>query len=227
MAAVAAEIADGNILNLIEKFLRAGVMENGVFKPTTVGTPQGGVVSPLLANIVLNHLDWTLHQHGYRFVRYVDDFVVLTPSKPQAKEALALVSQTLQELGLQLSPEKTKITTYGKGYSFLGFVLSSRSRRMRPKSVQKFRDKVRALTQRSHNLDAAVIEKLNPVIRGTAQYFAPPWATSRWQLGILDGWVRMRLRALKSKRKRETDNYRIPNCKLAQLGLLSLTQFCC
>src|SRR5512140_2721796 len=104
--AVAAQVADGNILNLIEKFLRAGVMENGVFKPTTVGTPQGGVISPLLANIVLNHVDWTLHRHGYCFVRYVDDFVVLTLSKAQAKEALALVSQTLQELGLQLSPEK-------------------------------------------------------------------------------------------------------------------------
>ncbi len=98
---------------------------------------------------------------------------------------------------------------------------------MRPKSVQKFQDKVRVLTQRHQNLDAAVIEKLNRVIRGTAQYFAPGWATTRWQLGILDGWIRMRLRALKSKRKRITDNYRIPNCELAQLGLLSLTQFCC
>lgn len=227
MAAVAAEVADGNILNLIEKFLRAGVMENGVFKPTTVGTPQGGVISPLLANIVLNHLDWVLHKHGYRFVRYADDFVVLTLSKTQAKEALTLVTQTLHELGLQLSPEKTKITSYGKGYSFLGFVVSSRSRRMRPKSVQKFQDKVRVLTTRHHNLDAAVIEKLNRVIRGTAQYFAPRWATTRRQMGRLDSWIRMRLRALKSKRKRETDNYRIPNRKLAQLGLMSLTQFCC
>lgn len=84
MAAVAAEVADGNILRLIEKFLRAGVMENGVFKPTTVGTPQGGVASPILANIVLNHLDWKLQEHGYRFVRYADDFVVVTQTKAQA-----------------------------------------------------------------------------------------------------------------------------------------------
>ncbi len=227
VAAVAAEIADGNILHLIEKFLRAGVMENGVFKPTTVGTPQGGVFSPLLANIVLNHLDWVLHKHGYRFSRYVDDLVVFARFLAQAKEALALVTQTLQALGLQLSSEKTKITTYGKGYSFLGFVLSSCSRRMRPKSMQKFQDKVRELTRRHHNLDAAVIAELNLVIRGTAQYFTPGWATTRRQLGRLDSWIRMRLRALKSKRKRETDNYRIPNRKLAQLGLLSLTQFCC
>jgi group II intron reverse transcriptase/maturase len=226
MAAVAAEVADGNILRLIEKFLRAGVMENGVFKPTTVGTPQGGVISPLLANIVLNHLDWALDKHGWRFVRYADDFVVLTQTKPQAEEALALVTQTLQKLGLQLSSEKTKITTYGKGYTFLGFVLSSRSRRMREKSVKKFQDKVRDLTVRHHNLDAAVIEKLNRVIRGTAQYFATQWATSIWQLQRLDMWIRMRLRALKSKRKRITDNYRLPKAKLAQLGLLSLMNFC-
>ena len=90
--AVAAQVADGNILNLIEKFLRAGVMDNGVFKPTTVGTPQGGVVSPLLANIVLNHLDWQLHALGYRFVRYADDFVVLCLSKTQAEEAKSAVS---------------------------------------------------------------------------------------------------------------------------------------
>jgi group II intron reverse transcriptase/maturase len=226
MQAVAAQVADGNILDLIEKFLRAGVMENGVFKPTTVGTPQGGVVSPLLANIVLNHLDWTLHKLGYRFVRYADDFVVLTQTKVQAEEALALVTQTLTELGLSLSPEKTRITTYGKGYSFLGFDLKSRSRRMRAKSVQKFQDKVRTLTIRHYNLDAAVIEKLNQVIRGTALYFAPRWATTRRQLGKLDQWIRMRLRALWSKRKRVTDNYRLPNAKLAQLGLLSLTSFC-
>ena len=225
MAAVAAEVADGNILNLIEKFLRAGVMESGVFKPTTVGTPQGGVFSPLLANIVLNHLDWTLHQHGFRFVRYADDFVVLTQSKPQAGEALTHVQQTLGKLGLQLSSEKTKITSFGKGYTFLGFVLSSRSRRMREKSVQKFRDKVRALTQRHHNFETPVIEKLNRVIRGTAQYFATRWSTTGKQMRHLDSWIRMRLRALKTKRKRMTDNYRISRRKLAQLGLLSLLDF--
>lgn len=226
MQAVAAQVADGNILNLIEKFLRAGVMENGVFKPTTVGTPQGGVISPLLANIVLNHLDWQLQEHGWRFVRYADDFVVLTQTTAQAEEALALVTRCLESLGLKLSPDKTRITSYGKGYSFLGFVVSRRSRRMRPKSVKKFQDKVRDLTVRHHNLDAAVIKKLNQVIRGTAHYFTPPWATTRRQFGRLDSWIRARLRAMWQKRKRTTDNYRLPNWKLARLGLLSLTSFC-
>src|SRR5437867_9165724 len=82
---VAERVADGNILPLVEKFLTSGVMDNGVFKPTTIGTPQGGVVSPLLATIVLNHLDWQLDRVGLRFVRYADDFVVLTPTPEQAK----------------------------------------------------------------------------------------------------------------------------------------------
>jgi RNA-directed DNA polymerase len=226
MAAVAAEVADGNILCLIEKFLRAGVMENGVFKPTTIGTPQGGVISPLLANIVLNYLDWQLQEHGYRFVRYADDFVVVTQTRAQAGEARILVEQVLAQLGLKLSPEKTRITTFGKGYSFLGFVLSSRSKRMRPKSVKKLEDKVRSLTIRHYNLDAEVIEKLNQVIRGTALFFTPWWATTRWQLQRLDSWIRMRVRAMWRKRKKHTDNYRLPNAKLARLGLISLESFC-
>jgi RNA-directed DNA polymerase len=97
---------------------------------------------------------------------------------------------------------------------------------MRPKSVQKFQDKVRQLTPRHSNLEAPVIEKLNPVIRGTALYFTPPWATTRWKLGRLDSWLRRRLRAMGSKGKRLTDNYRLPNRKLAQLGLIRLTSFC-
>ena len=226
MAAVAAQVADGNILRLIQKFLRSGVMEEGVFKPTTVGTPQGGVISPLLANIVLNHLDWQLHQHGFRFVRYADDFVVLCQDRPKAEEALALVTKTLEALGLELSPDKTHITTFTKGYAFLGFVLSSRSRRMRDKSTRKFQEKVSSLTRRSHNLDAHVIEKLNRVIRGTANYFATRWATVRWGFRKLDSWIRRRLRCMKYKRFSYHHNRRMRIKQFAQLGLLSLESFC-
>ena len=226
MQAVAAEVADGNILRLIEKFLRAGVMENGVFKPTKVGTPQGGVISPLLANIVLNHLDWQLDKAGYRFVRYADDFVVLCQNQAQAEEALKVVQTTLQALGLSLSAEKTHITTYGKGYSFLGFWLSAQSRRIRPKSQRKFQDKVRELTQRHYNLDAAAIEKLNRVIRGTALYFATPWSTNRSRLRRLDKWIRARLRAMKFKRKWRTDLRRLRVRQLERIGLLSMESFC-
>lgn len=228
MAAVAAEVADGNILRLVEKFLTAGVMENGVFKPTTVGTPQGGVVSPLLANIVLNHLDWKLHEAGYRFARYADDFVVVCRTRQQAQEALTLVEHVLTtDLGLKLSPEKTKITTYGKGYEFLGFFLSSRSRRMRDKSVQKFKAKVRELTIRKHNLDRKAIEKLNQVIRGTAQYFGTRFSTNRWNFQKLDSWIRMRLRSMKLNRKNYNDNRKLRvGYFRRKLGLLTMEEFC-
>jgi group II intron reverse transcriptase/maturase len=225
MKALAHEVADGNILRLVEKFLRAGVMENGVFKPTTIGTPQGGVVSPLLANIVLNHLDWQLHDAGYRFARYADDFVVVCRTHQQAEQAQILVETVLAELGLTLSPEKTKKTTYGKGYEFLGFRLSSRSRRMRPKSEEKFKTKIRELTRRYHNLDAQVVEKLNQVIRGTANYFATSFSTCLRHFLALDKWIRMRVRCMKLKRKSCHDNYKLRMTYFHKLGLLSLSDF--
>ena len=228
MHAVAAEVSDGTILEIVEGFLTAGVMEDGVFKPTTVGTPQGGVISPLLANIVLNRLDWQLQAGGFRFARYADDFVVVCQSVEQAQEALALVTEVLErELGLSLSHEKTKITTYGKGYDFLGFRLSSRSRRMRDKSVQKFKAKVRELTVRKHNLDKVAVAKLNQVIRGTAQYFGTPFSTCRWKFQMLDSWIRMRLRCMKLKRKNYNDNAKLRVAYFRRkLGLLTLEEFC-
>jgi len=226
LEAVAAQVADGNILSLIEKFLRAGVMEDGVFKPTTVGTPQGGVISPLLANIVLNHMDWQLQQRGIRFVRYADDFVLFCRTRADAEEALRFVQPVLSTLGLELSPEKTRITTYGRGYSFLGFLLSRRSRRMRDKSRKKFKEKVRELTQRSHNCEAQVLVKLNRVIRGTAQYFATRWFTGREVFHKLDSWIRMRLRFMKFKRLNYEDNRKMRVRYYEQLGLLSLESFC-
>lgn len=220
--AVAEEVADGNILRLVKKFLGAGLMENGVFKPTTIGTPQGGVVSPLLANIVLNRLDWQLTHAGYRFVRYADDFVVVCQSRQQAEQALVLVQQIVTGLGLSLSPEKTKIASYGKGYEFLGFRLSSRSRTMRAKSLEKFKTKVRELTRRKHNLDADVIVKLNRVIRGTANYFATKFSTCVRLFRALDKWIRMRVRCMKRKRKSYADNNALRLRFFRKLGLLNL-----
>ena len=224
--AVHAEVSDGNILNLIEKFLAAGVMENGVFKPTTIGTPQGGVISPLLANIVLNQLDWRLEAAGYRFVRYADDFVIVCKHRQQAEAALELVAKIMTDLGLALSPEKTKIASYGKGYEFLGFRLSSKSRTMRTKSLEKFKTKIREITRRCHNLDARVIEKLNQVIRGTANYFATNFSTCVKLYQKLDKWIRMRVRCMKFKRKSECDNYRLRQGSFDhKLGLLKLLDF--
>jgi RNA-directed DNA polymerase len=217
-------VADGNILGLVEKFLKAGVMEGGKVRPTRVGTPQGGVVSPLLANIALNVLDWHLHERGFRFVRYADDFVVLCRSEDEAKGALALVESLLaNRLGLSLSAEKTKVTRFHEGFTFLGFDIQSRFVRMRAKSVENFKTKVRRITQRSHNLDAEMIEQLNRVIRGTANYFATPWSHCGDAYRSLDRWIRMRLRCMKVKRKSRGDNARIRLTHFKRMGLLSLS----
>jgi RNA-directed DNA polymerase len=223
MAGLRAEVADGNILDLVEKFLKAGVMEEGVFQPTTRGTPQGGVISPLLANIALNSLDWQLHQAGYRFVRYADDFVVLCQTAAGVQEAHALVQRHLSSLGLTLSAEKTKQTQFREGFAFLGFVISSWSVTMRPKAVEKFKAKVRELTRRNHNLDQEVIGKLNRVIRGTANYFATAFSSCGDRFRGLDRWIRMRLRCMKYKRKSVADNGRLRLCHFRQRGLLFLS----
>ena len=219
-------VADGNILGIVERFLRSGVMEDGVFKPTHVGTPQGGVISPLLANIALNFLDWHLDQHGLDFVRYADDFVVLCQSGEQAKEALVLVESFLtSHLELQLSPEKTHVTTFSDGFAFLGFDISSRAVTMRSKSIEKFKDKIRELTCRSFNLDENRIMRVNQVIRGTANYFATPFSHNRHLFTEMDKWIRVRLRSMKYNRKWKTDNRRFRLKHFRKRGLLSLREF--
>jgi RNA-directed DNA polymerase len=222
MAGVADEVADGNILRLVERFLKAGVMEEGQFRATTLGTPQGGVISPLLANIALNGLDWRLHNAGFRHVRYADDFVVLCQTEIQVKEAHELVQQHLAQIGLTLSAEKTKVTRFREGFAFLGFVVSSWSVTMRPKSVEKFKAKIRELTPRHHNLDQGVVRKVNAVVRGTANYFATAFSNVCNQFRTLDRWIRMRIRCMKFKRKRKTDNWRLYGRHLANLGFIFL-----
>ena len=225
MAGLANVVADGNILGLVERFLRAGVIEDGVFKPTTVGTPQGGVISPLLANIA-NSLDWLLDRQGLCFVRYADDFVVMCRSHTQVEEALVLLQSHLSdELGLKLSPEKTHIATFSEGFAYLGFDLCSRSVTMRAKSVEKFKAKIQEITQRSYNLDDELIVRLNQIVRGTANYFATPFSHNRRLFTEIDKWIRMRLRSMKFKRKWKTDNRRLRLKHFRRMGLLSLADF--
>lgn len=223
MEGLAAEVADGNILRIVERFLKAGVMEDGVLSPTRRGTPQGGVISPLLANIALNNLDWRLHNAGFRFVRYADDFVVLCLTEAQVKEAHDLVQQQLTQLGLALSPDKTKQTAFRDGFAFLGFVISSWSVKMRPKSVEKFKTKIRELTERHQNLDQEVVTKVNQVVRGTANYFAAAFSDVRYLFRRLDNWLRMRIRCMKFKRKRRTDNLRLRRKHIRNWGFVFLS----
>jgi RNA-directed DNA polymerase len=221
MDSIAARISDGNILDLIERFLSSGVMEEGELRPTTRGTPQGGVISPLLANIALNHLDWYLAEKEYLFVRYADDFVVLCKTQSEAERALDEVQTYLEQMALQVSPEKTKICRYSEGFNFLGFSIKSRSVQMRTKSKEKFQNKIREITRRSNNLDKEVISKLNRVIRGTVNYFGTKFSTVKTEFNRLDRWIRKRIRCMKYKRIWLTDNWRFKIKLIKRMGLLS------
>jgi RNA-directed DNA polymerase len=220
------EIADGNILDIIEIFLKSGVDEDGVITPTTRGTPQGGVISPLIGNVVLNYLDWKYEKAGYKFVRYADDVVILCKSRKQAEDALAFTKEILVDLGLECSPEKTKISTLSEGFQFLGFDISSQTVTIRQKSREKFEDKIKELTKRSHNFDAEVIKKLNQVIRGTVNYFQTGFSKVKDYFRRTDNWIRERLRWMKYKSKRQTHHLKLKNKHITRRGLLSCKSLC-
>ena len=218
---VAAEVSDGKMLALLKKFLQAGVMEGTRLKRTRKGTPQGGVISPLLANIVLNHLDWTLHKYGFRFVRYADDFVVVCRTRQEAEKALELIRRVIElELGLQLHPDKTHVVRVKEGFEFLGFHINSSTVRMGQKAEDRFKNKVRQATTRHHNLDAEVIKRLNVVIRGTVNYFFAPFTRNLAQFNELDRWIRRRIRCMKYKRFSLKDNCGFEDKHIRRLGLV-------
>ncbi len=226
MTMLRAEIADGNILDILEKFLSSGVMEDGKRVPTIKGTPQGGVISPLLANIVLNYLDWQLAGRGYKFVRYADDIVILVKTKHEAENALDFTKRVLKDLGLETSPEKTKITKVSEGFQFLGFLIKGHSVTMRPKSIERFEKAIENTTTRSNNLDINVITRLNQIIVGTVNYFSTAFTTTLKYFTKTDQWIRMRIRSMKYKRKWHTDNRRLKNKHIERLHLISCRKQC-
>lgn len=226
MTMLRAEIADGNILDILEKFLSSGVMEDGKRVPTIKGTPQGGVISPLLANIVLNYLDWQLAGQGYKFVRYADDIVILVKTIHEAENALDFTKKVLKDLGLETSPDKTKIAKVSEGFQFLGFLIKGHSVTMRPKSIEKFEKAIEDATTRSKNLDADVITRLNQIIRGTVNYFSTKFTSTLTYFTKIDQWIRMRVRCMKYKRKWHTDNRRLKNKHIVNMNLISCREQC-
>ena len=223
MSRVRQRVGDGRVLKLIEAFLKAGVYEAGVVCVPQQGTPQGGVISPWLANLVLDDLDKALESRGYRHVRYADDFVVLCATPEDAAQAKTFVEEVLGQLKLSLHETKTRLTDFREGFDFLGFRFRWLRLGIRVKSLERLKDKVRLLTRRQQgrNVDA-ILQDLNPVLRGFARYFGV--AEVGGLFTRLDAWVRMRIRAFKTKRRRRTDNRRIRNRRLAKWGLLSLQQ---
>jgi len=236
IALVAQRVSDGRVLGLVESFLRAGVLnELREWEPTEAGTPQGAVISPLLANLYLHPLDLLMQECGMEMVRYADDFVLLCPSQEQAEAALARVQQWMTQQGLRLHPEKTRVVDLSQpkeGFDFLGYHFHHGGKRWpRPKSLQKLKDNLRPLTKRTNGQSLrTIIAELNPKLRGWYGYFRHTLASS---LSGVDSWVRGRLRAILRKRAglrgrgRGRDHQRWPNAYFARHGLFSLYEARC
>lgn len=224
------EIADGSVLRLIRAMLKAGVMEEGKVKTVRSGTPQGGVISPLLANIYLDGFDQELTKRGYRLVRYADDFVILCKNKNKAERVLEVVEQLLGKKRLKLSREKTRIVQYGKeSFEFLGFwfrkMYGVDRKGPRVKTKKSFKKQVKYLTRRQQPRNLGmVIAKLNPVIRGWGNYFKA--GDTKTLYTRLDSWIRMRLRSYVKKKRwvSMAASTAYPNRVLAKLGLVSLSE---
>jgi RNA-directed DNA polymerase len=192
------------------------------------GTPQGAVISPLLANLYLDELDHAMAEAGWQMVRYADAFVILCRSQAEAEQALAQVRQHVEARGLTLHPTKTRLVDAKQkgGFDFLGYHFERAMRWPRQKSLDKFKDKVRQLTPRTSGQALLVtISKLNAMLFGWFQYFKHSHFTT---FGRLDGWIRMRLRSIlrqragREGRGRGLDHQVWPNNFFAQQGLFSL-----
>jgi RNA-directed DNA polymerase len=234
MALVAGSISDGRVLALIESFLKQDIMKGLERWQPTAGTPQGAVISPLLANLYLHPLDLLMEQSGVQMVRYADDFVLLCRTEADAQAALRVVAAWVAENGLTLHPDKTRIGDSrepGKGFDFLGYRFEAGKRLVRKKSLMTLKDKVRSRTGRSRGVSLErIIDDLNPMLRGWFGYFqhAAPGVFS-----FIDGFVRRRLRAVLRKQDKrpgigrcKADHQRWPNAFFAERGLFTLQTAC-
>jgi RNA-directed DNA polymerase len=197
MARVAARTSDRRVLRLIRSYLTAGVLNNGLFEDSREGTPQGGPLSPLLSNLVLDELDRELERRGHRFVRYADDCNVYVRSEKAGRRVMTSLTRFIEgRLKLQVNAQKSAVARPWQR-SFLGFTVTDEpqpQRRIADKAVVRFKDRVRELTRRHRGVSLErMIADLNPLLRGWAGYFG----FSQWrELASLDGWTRRRLRCV-------------------------------
>ena len=229
LALVKARVADGRVLALVESFLRAGVLEeNEGWKPTECGTPQGGVISPLLANLYLDPLDHQMERAGWEMVRYADDFVILCRSQTEAQAALDAVKAWVNEAGLTLHPDKTRVMNASApgGFDFLGYHFERGQRWPRQESLGKLKERVRAKTTRLDGRSLKeIVADVNRTLRGWYGYFQHSKANT---FATVDGYVRRRLRSMLQWRRDGRGkgigaaHQRWPNEWFARRGLLSL-----
>jgi RNA-directed DNA polymerase len=232
MALVENRISDGRILDLIRSYLKQDVVSDLKRWRPTDGTPQGAVISPLLANLYLHPLDRLMRAKGYHMVRYADDFVVMCPSREAAQAALSEIGSWVVENGLALHADKTHVGNCvlpGQGFEFLGYRFEAGKRWVRRKSLKALKDRIRARTKRTRgtSLDQ-IIEGLNPMLRGWFGYFkhANPYVFK-----VVDGFIRRRLRAILRKQQKRPgmgrclgDHKRWPNAFFAEHGLFTMTE---
>jgi len=231
MERVGERVADGRVLGLIQSYLKQGVMDGlSWYEAGEEGTPQGAVISPLLANVYLNPFDHLMAAAGFEVVRYADDFVILCRSQEEAQAALAQVQTWVQENGLSLHPQKTRLVDVLQpgGFDFLGYHFERGYRWPRKKSLDRLKEGIRILTPRNSGIALSEsIDKLNTKLRGWFGYFKHSHRTTFPQL---DGFVRGRLRSILRKRlgkrgrARGNDHRRWPILYFTERGLFSLTQ---
>lgn len=232
LAKVGRRIGDGRVLALIQGFLKQDIMDDLKRWTPLSGSPQGAVISPLLANAYLHELDVEMREAGLVMVRYADDAVVLCRSREEAEVALARLRAWVSANGLTLHPDKTHVgdcRLEGQGFEFLGYRFEAGRRLVRKKSLMALRDKVRALTPRNRggSIDS-VIASLNPTLKGWYAYFKQ---AHRYTFSSVDGFVRRRLRAMLRKQKHRpgqgrclNDHKRWPNAFFADLGLFTMSE---
>jgi len=231
LAKLGNRIADGRVLGLVEQFLKQDIMEDMKRWTPVAGSPQGAVISPLLANIYLHELDVEMREAGLVMVRYADDSVVLCRSREEAQFALTLMRAWVTANGLTLHPDKTHLgdcRVDGQGFEFLGYRFEAGKRLVRKKSLMSLKDKIRAKTKRNEgNSIDYVIASLNPTLKGWYAYFQH---AHRYTFSTIDGFVRRRLRAMLRRQKHRPgqgrclhDHKQWPNAFFADLGLFTMS----
>jgi group II intron reverse transcriptase/maturase len=219
---VAKVVDDPEVVGLIRRWLTAGVLTEAGIKARSIGTPQGGVISPLLANAYLHRLDTEMAAAGFRLVRYADDFVILADRRWKVHAADRLVRAILADIGLVVAEAKSGVRKVAEGFEFLGFQFHGRFLRPGPGALARFKDGVRSRTRRLAPVSLRrMIERLNPLVRGWGNYFKVGDVTSLFE--DLDKWIRMRLRSKVIRHHATTaSNSKMPIHVLRSLGLVSL-----
>ena len=239
---VAQRVADGRVLRLIEAMLKAGSYGKGQLFPSERGTPQGGVVSPTLSNVLLTPFDREMRLRGYQLTRYADDWVITCKSAAEARAAVEVAGRVLKQLGVELHPQKTRIVHVQDGFEFLGYKIKRGKKKLylpeskirsqarqgalyaypKEKSIRRFMDRVRQRTKRRLPLPTKeLIEELNPLLRGWGEYYKR--AHVRLLFNRLDRWILHRIWSHRFKRWRNAGWKRLPQRMLYRdFGLVNL-----